>query len=137
MDRTPGTSVHTVHVPGLPPFGTPICYENSFPALPRAFVRDGATFLVVPVNNASYGFTAASDQHLQMSRMRAVETGRWVVDAAVSGVSAFIDTHGRVLASTGLFQPGILRADLRADLVRVKCTGDTCEKRREDERPDL
>ncbi len=113
VDRTPGTSVHTVHVPGLPPFGTPICYENSFPALPRAFVRDGATFLVVPVNNASYGFTAASDQHLQMSRMRAVETGRWVVDAAVSGVSAFIDTHGRVLASTGLFQPGILRAAIR------------------------
>jgi apolipoprotein N-acyltransferase len=113
VDRTPGASVHTVDAPGLPPFGTPICYENSFPALPRAFVRDGATFLVVPVNNASYGFTAASDQHLQMSRMRAVETGRWVVDAAVSGVSAFIDTHGRVLASTGLFQPGILRASIR------------------------
>ncbi len=113
VDRAPGTSVRTVDAPGLPPFGTPICYENSFPALPRAFVRDGATFLVVPVNNASYGFTAASDQHLQMSRMRAVETGRWVVDAAVSGVSAFIDTHGRVLARTGLFQPGILRATIR------------------------
>ena len=113
VDRAPGTSLHTVGAPGLPPFGTPICYENSFPALPRAFVRDGATFLVVPVNNASYGFTAASDQHLQMSRMRAVETGRWVVDAAVSGVSAFIDTHGRVLARTGLFQPGILRAAIR------------------------
>jgi apolipoprotein N-acyltransferase len=113
VDRTPGTSVHTVAAPGLPPFGTPICFENSFPALPRAFVRDGATFLVVPVNNASYDFTAASDQHLQMSRMRAVETGRWVVDAAVSGVSASIDTHGRVLARAGLFQPGILRAPIR------------------------
>ncbi|TMK89993.1 MAG: glycosyltransferase, partial [Actinobacteria bacterium] len=78
------------------------------------FVRDGAIYLVVPVNNASYGFTAASDQHLQMSRMRAVETGRWVVDAAVSGVSAFIDTHGQVLTRTGLFQPGILRAQIRS-----------------------
>ena len=114
VDRTPGSSVHTVDAPGLPPFGTPICFENSFPAIPRAFVRDGATFLVVPVNNASYGFTAASDQHLQMSRMRAVETGRWVVDAAVSGVSAFIDTHGRVLTRSGLFQPGILRAQIRS-----------------------
>jgi apolipoprotein N-acyltransferase len=113
VDRAPGALVHSVDAPGLPPFGTPICYENSFPSLPRAFVRDGATFLVVPVNNASYGFTAASDQHLQMSRMRAVETGRWIVDAAVSGVSAFIDTHGRVLARTGLFQPGILRAPIR------------------------
>jgi apolipoprotein N-acyltransferase len=113
VDRAPGAAVHTVDAPGLPPFGTPICFENSFPSLPRAFVRDGATFLVVPVNNASYGFTAASDQHLQMSRMRAVETGRWIVDAAVSGVSAFIDTHGRVVARTGLFQPGILREGIR------------------------
>jgi hypothetical protein len=46
--------------------------------------------------------------------MRAVETGRWVVDAAVSGVSAFIDTHGQVLSRTGLFRPGILRAQIRS-----------------------
>ena len=39
--------------------------------------------------------TAASAQHLQMSRMRAVEDGRWVVHAAVSGISAFIDPSGR------------------------------------------
>ena len=109
VDRVPGESVHTLQAPGLPPFGTPICFENSFPELPRAFVRDGATFLVVPVNNASYGFTAASDQHLQMSRMRAVETGRWIVDAAVSGVTAFVDTHGAVVDRTGLFQTVILR----------------------------
>ena len=113
VDRTPGGAVHTVSAPGVPPFGTPICFENSFPDLPRDFVRDGATFLVVPVNNASYGFTAASDQHLQMSRMRAVETGRWIVDAAVSGVSAFVDTHGRVVASTDLFRTTILRDRLR------------------------
>ena len=113
VDRIPGTGVHTLSAPGVPPFGTPICFENSFPDLPRAFVRAGATFLVVPVNNASYGFTAASDQHLQMSRMRAVETGRWVVDAAVSGVSAFIDTHGHVVARTGLFRTAILRDRIR------------------------
>jgi apolipoprotein N-acyltransferase len=112
VDRAPGTSVHAVSAPDVPPFGTPICYENSFPSLPRAFVRDGATFLVVPVNNASYGFTAASDQHLQMSRMRAVETGRWIVDAAVSGVSAFIGPNGDVVGRTGLFQRTILRGTI-------------------------
>ena len=61
--------------PGLPPFSTPICFENSFPAITRAIVDRGAGFVVVPVNNASYGFTAASAQHLQMSQMRAIETG--------------------------------------------------------------
>ncbi len=114
VDRTPGERVHTVSAAGLPPFATPICFENSFPALTRAFVRAGATFLVVPVNNASYGTTAASAQQLQMSRMRAIEDGRWVVNAAVSGISAFIDPSGRIVSHVGLFQPAILRHAIRS-----------------------
>ncbi|HEX6844479.1 MAG TPA: apolipoprotein N-acyltransferase [Actinomycetota bacterium] len=113
VDRVPGEEIHTIAPGGLPPLGTPICFENSFPGLPRAFVRAGAEFLVVPVNNASYGFTAASDQHLQMSRIRAVETGRWVVDAAISGVSAFIAPDGRVISETGLYREVILRGQVR------------------------
>jgi apolipoprotein N-acyltransferase len=119
VDRVPGPAIHTVTAPGLPPFGTPICFENAFPVIPRTMVREGATFLVVPVNNASYGFTAASDQHLQMSRMRAVETGRWVVDAAVSGVSAFIAPSGAVTARTELFQTTILRGRIQTSTVRT------------------
>ena len=38
VDRTPGSSVHTVAAPGVPPFGTPICFENSFPR-PAARLR--------------------------------------------------------------------------------------------------
>jgi apolipoprotein N-acyltransferase len=117
VDRTPGERVHTLSTAGLPAFGTPICFENSFPELTRAFVRDGAGFLVVPVNNASYGTTAASAQHLQMSRMRAVEDGRWVVDAAVSGISAFVDPTGRIVSQVGLFQPAILRHTVRSSNV--------------------
>lgn len=109
VDRVPGESVHPVHVEGLPAFGTPICYENSFPAIDREFVRDGAGFLVVTTNNASYGFTAASEQHLVMSRLRAVENARWVVHAAVSGITAFISPTGQAFGETELFQPGISR----------------------------
>ncbi len=114
IDRAPGEEVHTLEAPGLQAFGTPICFENSFPELPRAFVRAGARYLIVPVNNASYGFTAASEQHQQMSQMRAIETGRWIVDAAVSGISAFVDPSGRVVASAGLFEPAILRGTIRS-----------------------
>src|SRR5439155_2775137 len=53
-------------------------------------------------------------QHEQMSRMRAVETGRWVVNAAVSGISAFIDPSGRVTEHLGLFQTGILEGAIRS-----------------------
>jgi len=113
VDRVPGEGYRTVSSPGVPPYATPICFENAFAGEFRRFVAQGASFVVVPVNNASYGFTAASDQHLQMSRMRAVETGRWVVDAAVSGVSAFIGPDGTVTARTGLFQTAILRQQVR------------------------
>lgn len=109
VDRVPGSEVRNLELDDVPAFGTPICFENAFPSLFAEFVREGATFVVVPVNNASYGFTAASEQHLQMSRMRAVETGRWVVDAAVSGVSAFVNPQGRVISRTELFETAILR----------------------------
>jgi apolipoprotein N-acyltransferase len=114
VDRVPGEGTTLFDSPGLPPFAAPICFENSFPAITRAIVDAGAGFVVVPVNNASYGFTAASAQHLQMSRMRAIETGRWYVNAAISGISAFVDPSGRVVASAGLFEPAILRHTIRA-----------------------
>jgi GT2 family glycosyltransferase len=46
--------------------------------------------------------------------MRAVEDGRWVVDAAVSGISAFVDPTGRIVSQVGLFQPAILRHTIRS-----------------------
>jgi apolipoprotein N-acyltransferase len=113
-ELAPGEALHTLSAPGLPEFGTPICFENSFPALDRSLVRQGARFLVVLTNNASYAETAASAQQLQMSRMRAIEDGRWVIHAAVSGISAFIDPSGRVYDETELFRPTIIRHTIRA-----------------------
>ena len=113
VDRTPGDAVTLISLPGLPPIGTPICYENSFPSIDREMTREGAGFLTVVINNASYGRTAASEQHLQMSRLRAVENARWVVHAAVSGISAFIDERGHVVDSRGLFEPATMRAMVR------------------------
>jgi len=114
VDRTPGERVRTVALPGLPEVGTPICYENSFPSIDREMVRRGAGFLVLTINNASYERTAASEQHLQMSRLRAVENGRWVVHAAISGISALIDPEGAVVDSRGLFEPAVMRGEVRA-----------------------
>ncbi|MEX0983445.1 MAG: apolipoprotein N-acyltransferase [Actinomycetota bacterium] len=119
VDRIPGEEITVYHVDAVPAFATPICFENAFPGIVREAVLGGATFLVVPVNNVAYGFTAASDQHLQMSRIRAVETGRWVVDAAASGVSAFIDPSGRVRSRTGLFETAILQGRIATSTART------------------
>lgn len=114
VDRVPGDEARALSVPPLPAFGAPICFENAFPDIPRDMVRDGAEFLVLTINNASYEETAASRQHLLMSRLRAVETGRWVVHAAISGMSALIAPDGTVTASLGLFEDGIMRGDIVA-----------------------
>ena len=110
VDRTPGEQVaHRVQPKGLPPFGTPICFENAFPDIPRAMVNDGAGFLVVPVNNASYGFTAARDQHLQMSRCaRSRTAGGWSTPPS------------RASARSSIRQGGVV-ASARAVRDRVSC----------------
>jgi apolipoprotein N-acyltransferase len=118
-ELTPGDRLHPLSAPGLPPFAAPICFENSFPALDRELVRQGAEFLVVLTNNAAYDETAASAQHLQMSRIRAIEDGRWIVHAAVSGISAFIDPSGRVHDETALFEPAVIRRTIRASTERT------------------
>lgn len=118
-ELAPGERLHTLSAPGLPELGAPICFENSFPALDRRLVEQGAEFLVVLTNNASYAETAASAQHLQMSRMRAIETGRWVVHAAVSGISAFVAPTGRMYDETALFRPEIIRRTIHASSART------------------
>jgi apolipoprotein N-acyltransferase len=130
-DLTPGSSLHTIACPAGDPscgrigglsFADVICYENTFPSLDRRLVADGAQVLVVSTNNASYGRTAASRQHLIMSRLRAVENGRWVVHAAISGISAFVDPQGRVHQPTGLFELATDRMTVQASTARTLYT---------------
>ncbi len=99
--------------------GTPICFENAFPDLFRRFVARGAGLMVVSTNDSSFLFSPASREHVIMSELRAVETGRWVVHAAVSGQSAIVDPRGRVVARTGLFERTILRATVPSSMVRT------------------
>ncbi|MEP6475838.1 MAG: apolipoprotein N-acyltransferase [Actinomycetota bacterium] len=118
-DLVPGTQVAPLSLPGLPSIGTPVCFENAFPGIEREMVLRGAGFLTVLTNNASYEQTALSRQHVELSRMRAVEDGRWVVHAAVSGISAFVDPSGAVVAEGGLFRPATLRHTIRSSDTRT------------------
>ena len=115
---SPGNRVKLFRVDGAL-VGTPICFENTFPGLFRRFVADGASLMVVTTNDSSYLRSPASREHVIMSQLRAVETGRWIVQAAVSGESAIVNAHGQVVAHTGLFVPAILRADVPTSTVRT------------------
>ncbi len=92
--------------------GTLICFESIFPELGRETVRDGANLLAVITNDAWFGRTGAPYQHEAMAVFRAMETRRWVVRAANTGVSSIISPWGERLGATPLFEPSYLWAEV-------------------------
>lgn len=79
---------------------TPICFESIFPQIGRAFVRHGAQALLIITNDAWFKGSPALEQHFAKAVFRAVETGRFTVQAANGGISGIIDPQGRVLTQT-------------------------------------
>jgi apolipoprotein N-acyltransferase len=84
-------------------FAVLICFEVIFPELVRHFVRHGAQFLVNITNDAWFGDSPASYQHLSVVVFRAIENRVPIVRAANTGISAVIDPTGRLVQQTDLF----------------------------------
>ncbi len=76
--------------------GMLICYEGIFPELAQKRVQDGANILVNISNDGWFGDSSAPEQHLQLTSMRAVEQGRWLIRNTNTGISAIIDATGTV-----------------------------------------
>ena len=89
-----------------------ICWEDAFG---EEIIRQlpEATLLVNVSNVAWFGDSLAPAQHLQISRMRAIETGRTMLRATNTGVTAIIDPRGRVVARLPQFAEGILVGEVR------------------------
>ncbi len=75
-----------------------ICYEDVFAGLARRAAREGAQFLVNLTNDGWFGDTFGPTQHLRAALLRAVETRRYLVRAASTGISCLVDPAGRVCA---------------------------------------
>lgn len=78
--------------------GAFICYESIFPDEVRQFARNGAQVFVNVSNDGWYGDSGAYAQHLNQSRMRAVENGRWLLLDTNTGVTSSVDPYGRIVA---------------------------------------
>jgi len=113
IDFVPGPGVRTLRVPGIPDFGPLICYEVIFPGsvVNRA---ERPAWMVNISNDAWFGQSSGPHQHLAIARMRAIEEGLPIVRATPTGVSAIIDSQGRVTASLGLGQRGVVTGTLPA-----------------------
>ncbi len=99
--------------------GVVICFEAIFPQVVRKFFDRGARILVNITNDAWFGRTSAPFQHFSMLTLRAVENRSYVVRAANTGISGFIDPLGRIMSSTSIFV-----ADYLVDRVAL-CKGKT------------
>ena len=85
-------------------FAVSICFEIIFPDLVRQSVKQGAGYLVNITNDAWFGKSAASYQHMSMVAMRAVENRVPIVRAANTGISGTIDAYGRIIDATEIFE---------------------------------
>ncbi|NYD20617.1 apolipoprotein N-acyltransferase [Kineococcus aurantiacus] len=92
--------------------GDVICFEVAFDDTVRQSVRAGAQFLVVQTNNATFGTSDEAVQQLAMSRLRAVESGRAVVQISTVGVSALISPDGVAHDESSLFTQDVLTGDV-------------------------
>lgn len=96
-DRRRGEAI-TVLRSGSLAFGPLICFESAFPDMARNAVADGAQLIVYQSSTSTFQGSWAQSQHASLAAVRAAETGRPVVQAALTGVSAAFDARGRQLA---------------------------------------
>lgn len=92
--------------------GLTICYEDAFGSKQLAVLKE-ATLLLNVTNDAWFGDSTASHQHLQIARMRALEAGRYMIVAANDGITAVIDAGGTVAARLPQFRQAVLRAEVQ------------------------
>jgi apolipoprotein N-acyltransferase len=92
------------------PLGIFICYESVFPDEVRQFAHNGAQVFVNISNDGWYGDSGAYAQHLNQTRMRAIENQRWILSATDTGVTASIDPYGRTVARLPRKERGTLVA---------------------------
>ncbi|MFI9274539.1 apolipoprotein N-acyltransferase [Kitasatospora sp. NPDC052896] len=109
-NRAPGRSFHLLRPAdraGQPlPIGALICFESAFPDMSRTAADQGAQLLVYQSATSSFQDTWAPEQHASLAALRAVESGRPAVQAALTGVSVAFDPQGRQLARLGTGQTG-------------------------------
>ncbi|HEX3311130.1 MAG TPA: apolipoprotein N-acyltransferase [Streptosporangiaceae bacterium] len=108
----PGTGAHLLYPvdrAGKPlPIGVLICFESAFPDMSRVDTDLGAQLIVYQSATSTFQGTWGPDQHASLSAVRAAETGRPAVQAALTGVTAAFDARGRLLAWMGQSSHGVV-----------------------------
>jgi apolipoprotein N-acyltransferase len=116
VNMTPGTGAKVLRAAlpggGQLPFGVLICFESAFPDMSRVDTRNGARVLIFQTSDSTFQGSWAPEQHASLAALRAAETGRPAVQAALTGDSAAFDARGRLLAWAGTNDHGVITVRL-------------------------
>ncbi|MET9607452.1 apolipoprotein N-acyltransferase [Streptomyces sp. NPDC006512] len=118
-DRMRGAAPVVMELPGGTRVGPLVCFESAFPDMSRHLVREGAAVLVAQSATSTFQESWAPAQHASLAALRAAETGRPVVHATLTGVSA---VHGPSGARTG---PALPTSAAGAAVYEVPLAGGT------------
>jgi apolipoprotein N-acyltransferase len=125
-DAIAGTGPAIIEVPGIGRVGVMISWEVFFGGRGRDAVGNGGKVLINPTNGASYVGTLLQTQQIASSRLRALESGRWVVQVAPTGFSAFVSPDGRVYQRSAQVEARVEKRtiDLREGFTPYRTIGD-------------
>ena len=111
VNMVPGNGAHNLvaRLPDGSPLtvGVLICFESAFPDMARVDTDHGAQVIIYQTSDSTFQDTWALAQHASLGALRAAETGRPVVQAALTGDSAAFDSRGRLLSWYGPGREGI------------------------------
>jgi apolipoprotein N-acyltransferase len=108
-DYTPGTKPNVLKVGGIKA-GVAICFDIVDDSLTEDMARSGAQVILAQTNNADFNGTDENLQQLQIARMRAIETGRSLVNVSTVGASQMIGPTGRTLTAVPEYKAASLIA---------------------------
>ncbi len=92
--------------------GDTICYDIAYDSVTRRAVDGGAQLIVVQTSNAAFTGTSQPEQQWDISRLRAIETGRWVVVPSTNGITGVVDPSGRSVDRAPLHEPATISAQV-------------------------
>ena len=92
--------------------GILICFEEAIDELPREVVSEGASVLIAQTNNSDFGHSDETFQQTAIAKLRAIETGRSLVNVSTVGPSTIFDAKGNILSSTKTYVAGHVIANV-------------------------
>lgn len=110
-DFSEGTAGSALAVDGVR-FMPIVCWESAFTDLVGDGTRAGARAILIATDDAWFGTSAGPYQHAQIAQMRALETGRWIVRAASTGISGIVAPDGRFTRASGLDERAVVTGEI-------------------------